>query len=175
MMLTGGSFGACLFLSMKQWIKAILILPFNVLVILPALVLYAADYHFTPPTLWRGVCGGILLAAGGTLAVWTMRLFARYGRGTPAPWAPPQKLVLRGPYLYVRNPMITAVLAMLLAEALLLSSRALFGLFLAFWAVNMLYLPLSEEKGLARRFGAEYEEYKKAVPRWLPRLTPWKK
>lgn len=160
---------------MKRWIKAIVFLPFNVLIVLPAFILYFSGYRWNTPPLWRMLCGGMLFMAGMALAVWTMSLFAVCGRGTPAPWDPPQKLVLKGPYLYVRNPMISAVLAMLLAEALLLSSGVLFVWFMVFLAVNMVYLPLSEEKGLARRFGTEYEEYKKAVPRWLPRLTPWKK
>jgi protein-S-isoprenylcysteine O-methyltransferase Ste14 len=120
------------------------------------------------------VLGGLLLFVGLFLAGWTMRLFARLGQGTAAPWDPPRRLVIAGPYRYVRNPMISSVLIMLIAESLLLNSFIL----LVWWAIfllgNMLYFPLREEKDLEKRFGSSYAVYKKHVPRWLPRLRPWK-
>src|SRR5438132_93883 len=66
--------------------------------------------------------GALLLLAGLTLVVATVRLFATEGKGTLAPWDPPRRMVVRGPYRYVRNPMISGVLTILLGEAALLGS-----------------------------------------------------
>jgi protein-S-isoprenylcysteine O-methyltransferase Ste14 len=103
-----------------------------------------------------------------------MRLFSRLGQGTAAPWNPPRRLVIAGPYRHVRNPMISSVLIMLMAESLLLNSFVLLAWWAIFWLGNILYFPLKEEKDLERRFGASYAIYKKHVPRWVPRLRPWK-
>jgi protein-S-isoprenylcysteine O-methyltransferase Ste14 len=158
-----------------RWIRTVILLPFNVLVIVPAIVLYFADYHFKTNDVHLLVMGAILLISGLFLAGWTMRLFAIKGKGTAAPWDPPQKLVVVGPYCHVRNPMITSVLIMQMAEALLLNSPHILVLVALFWIGNTIYFPLFEEKDLERRFGRDYLIYKKNVPRWIPRLTPWKK
>jgi len=100
-------------------------------------------------------------------------LFTRYGDGTPAPWEPPRNLVIRGPYRHVRNPMITGVLFLIAAEALLLGSWPLIVWMGLFFLGNAVYFPLVEEKGLEERFGQAYREYKRNVPRWLPRQQPW--
>jgi protein-S-isoprenylcysteine O-methyltransferase Ste14 len=102
-----------------------------------------------------------------------MLLFATKGRGTAAPWNPPKKLVVSGPYCHVRNPMITSVLTIQIAEVLLLNSFWIFFLFLLFFAGNMIYFPMFEERDLEKRFGQSYLDYKRNVPRWLPRLTAW--
>jgi protein-S-isoprenylcysteine O-methyltransferase Ste14 len=70
--------------------------------------------------------------------------------------------------------MISGVIFVLLAEATLLGSVSIFAWALLFALVNMVYIPLSEEPGLERRFGVDYRLYKQHVPRWLPRITPWK-
>jgi protein-S-isoprenylcysteine O-methyltransferase Ste14 len=119
------------------------------------------------------LAGGALIVAGAGFWAWTVRLLARIGEGTLAPWDPTRRLVVAGPYAYVRNPMITAVLAVLLGEAALLGAPALLVWFAVFLAINWLYFPLIEEPGLDRRFGEEYREYKRGVPRWLPRRTAW--
>ena len=111
--------------------------------------------------------------AGFGLAISTVRLLMIVGEGTPAPWNPPQKLVARGPYRHVRNPMITSVLIMLSAETLAFGSWPLVAWLVFFFAANCVYFPLVEEKGLERRFGDAYRTYKANVPRWLPRFTPW--
>ena len=102
-----------------------------------------------------------------------MRLFARIGRGTLAPWDPTRHLVVEGPYRHVRNPMITAVLAVLAGEAALFGSPPLLIWCAAFFAINHVFFRLHEEPGLERRFGEEYRAYKRNVPRWLPRRAPW--
>jgi protein-S-isoprenylcysteine O-methyltransferase Ste14 len=157
-----------------RWIKAVVALPFNVLAAAPAIILAVVDYHWAPNETYLMIIGAALLLAGLFFAGWTMRLFARKGEGTAAPWDPPQKLVVAGPYCYVRNPMITSVLIMLIAESLLLNSWHIFIWFLVFGAINLIYFPFFEEKDLEERFGADYLRYRRNVPRWIPRLTAWR-
>ena len=163
----------------KEFVKALLILPGNVLVVIPALILWATGdgaYALDLGTLqhWRFWATVGCATVGLVLAVWTCRELLTTGKGTPAPWAPPKKLVVRGPYRHVRNPMISGVLFLLGAEALFFGSRPLAGWLALFFLANAIYLPLFEEKGLERRFGSDYARYKASVPRWLPRLTPWR-
>jgi protein-S-isoprenylcysteine O-methyltransferase Ste14 len=91
----------------------------------------------------------------------------------PAPWAPPEKLVVLGPYRHVRNPMNSGMLLILGAEALLIGSWQLAVWMGVFFAVCAVYFPCYEEPGLERRFGAAYRQYRANVPRWIPRLRPW--
>ena len=118
--------------------------------------------------------GAALIAAGLALVAWTVALFAREGTGTLAPWDPTSRLVVLGPYRHVRNPMISGVLAILLGEAALFASSALLVWFATVFAVNAVYMPLVEEPALRKRFGADYDAYRANVPRWLPRLRPWR-
>jgi protein-S-isoprenylcysteine O-methyltransferase Ste14 len=157
-----------------EWLRTIIILPGSALVFFPALVLHLSDYRWEFNSIPLFIAGIILLCAGLSLAAWTMWLFAKRGQGTAAPWNPPKKLVIEGPYRHVRNPMITSVLILLIAEALLLNSWLLMGIFALFLGGNMLYFPFVEEKGLEKRFGQDYLAYKREVPRWLPRITPFK-
>ena len=117
--------------------------------------------------------GALLVGIGVLLFVQTVSLFDRVGEGTLAPWDPTSKLVVRGPYRHVRNPMISGVFFVLLGEAAVLGSPALLIWTAAFLAVNAVYMPLFEEPGLKRRFGEDYEIYAANVPRWLPRIRPW--
>lgn len=148
---------------------AIVILPGSVTLLVPALIL-GGDTDLAP---WPLVALGVaLLAIGLALFVWTVALFAGFGRGTLAPWDPPTKLVVRGPYRLVRNPMISAVLFVLLGEAALFGSAALLGWAGVVFAINATYFPLVEEPMLRDRFGADYDAYAARTPRWLPR--PWR-
>ncbi|MFC1824365.1 methyltransferase family protein [Thermodesulfobacteriota bacterium] len=160
-------------------VKAIIILPGTVLVFVPAVILmitkdFALTQQLANPhqiSFWLA-----LLAAspGFILSFWTVKLFLNLGEGTPAPWDPPKKLVIHGPYCYVRNPMITGVLLILLAEALLFQSWPIALWMVVFFIGNAIYFPLFEEKRLGRKFGEEYLKYKDNVPRWIPRLKAWK-
>ena len=132
---------------------------------------------FLHPTVLTGilfVAGLLLILVGLSLLVMTIRSFILIGRGTLAPWDPTKKLVVSGPYAYVRNPMISGVIAILLGESLLFLSWKVFAWFVLAFFINDLYFRLSEEPGLLARFGKEYREYKRNVPRWIPRLKPWK-
>ena len=158
-----------------SWLKAIVALPFNAVVTIPLVLVLFFDWPPLPPGIIFLGLALVLLAAGLSLAVWTMFLFASIGKGTLAPWNPTKRLVVEGPYAHVRNPMLAGVLAIILAESILLSSWALFAWFCAFLAINTVYFKLSEEKGLEKRFGMEYVVYKRNVPMWIPRLRAWKK
>jgi len=158
---------------------SILLLPFVVVVLVPRWLVESssvADSHWPDgSTLETGgrVLGLLVFGPGLALFAWCVLLFARVGRGTLAPWDPTQRLVAVGPYRHVRNPMITGVAAMLAGEALLHGSRLIAAWLGIFALLNHTYFIVVEEPGLARRFGASYQEYKAAVPRWLPRLAPW--
>ena len=165
-----------------KYLCAIGILPFTVAVVVPALLLSRTRDRQRPPARhrsqlvrWARLASGLgFLAVGLWLVATTVRLFAKVGKGTLAPWDPTEKLVLVGPYRYVRNPMISGVLFVLLGEAALFASFPLFGWTSLFFLVNAVYIPLSEEPGLEKRFGADYRRYRANVPRWLPRWSPWK-
>ena len=161
-----------------RMLATILILPGTALVFVPGLIFWATTDREVGLTvagpgdadLWIGLVAGLV---GIALAVSTVRLFLTQGEGTPAPWDPPRKLVVAGPYRHVRNPMITSVLLILFAESLILQSSPIGAWLIAFFVVNGVYFPLMEEKGLEKRFGDAYRRYKQNVPRWLPRVSPW--
>jgi protein-S-isoprenylcysteine O-methyltransferase Ste14 len=148
---------------------AIGLLPGMATLLVPALLVSGDEVASWPPA----VLGVALIALGVVLMAQTIALFATAGDGTLAPWDPTSQLVVRGPYRRVRNPMISGVLCVLLGEALLFTSTALLAWAALFLAMNAIWFPLVEEPGLRQRFGADYEEYRAAVPRWLPRLRPW--
>lgn len=165
-------------LYLLRHLLSILILPFTVTVIVPLWLLRNdVTRDVAPQDPWVRLL--ILTASAGalliglTLFISTLMHFARTGRGTLAPWDPPRVLVVQGVYRYVRNPMISGVLFILLAEALLTGSRRILIWFVVFLTMNLVYIPLLEEPGLAARFGERYRVYKKNVPRWLPRVKPW--
>ena len=161
-------------MGLAKQLRAVLTLPFVVTVVIPSLLLFGfhgIDSRWFTASAWYALVFPIavlLLLAGSFLFAVTVYLFHVDGEGTLAPWDPTQKLVVRGPYKLVRNPMITGVLGILLGESLLLGSFVL-GLWTAtFFSINHIYFILSEEPGLLKRFGGEYEAYMKSVPRWLP-------
>jgi protein-S-isoprenylcysteine O-methyltransferase Ste14 len=167
---------------MGTWrhLRAILQLPFLVTVVVSGVVLWLTGADTL--RLWRAapatrvgfpVVGGALLCLGLTLLVATIRLFVTVGKGTLAPWDPTRRLVVRGVYRHVRNPMISGVFAVLLGEAVLAASLPLLCWFAVFVIVNAVYIPLVEEPGLVKRFGGDCLAYKRNVPRWIPRLTAW--
>jgi 8-oxo-dGTP diphosphatase len=156
-------------------VKAILALPVTVCVLIPAILLYLSGWQWGDGCLWRLMIGAICLLAGLTLAIWTIRLFQNKGKGTLAPWDATRHLITSGPYAYVRNPMITGIFLILTGEACLLGSYAIGIWTVLFLVINLIYFPLSEEPGLRARFGKEYDTYCQNVPRYIPRLTPWKR
>jgi protein-S-isoprenylcysteine O-methyltransferase Ste14 len=153
---------------------SILLLPFTMTVIVPAAILALGDGSAwdigTPARIATVIAGLLALGAGLALFATTVRLFTSLGRGTLAPWDPPERLVVRGPYRHLRHPMISGVALVLAGEVLLVRSTGIAIWLAGFVTVNAFYLPLVEEPALVRRFGDDYERYMDRVPRWLPRL-----
>ena len=117
--------------------------------------------------------GGAVLAAAGAIALLAaFAQFAIQGRGTPAPAAPTEELVVRGLYRYVRNPMYLAVLAVIIGQALWLSRPVLLVYAAAVAAACITFVYGYEQPTLSRRYAAGYQAYLRAVPGWWPRL-PW--
>lgn len=118
---------------------------------------------------------GMALVLGGLVPlVESFARFALKGLGTPAPIAPTQHLVVSGFYRYVRNPMYVGVVTIILGQALILGDVRLLYYAAIVWLGFHLFVLLYEEPTLRRAYGAEYENFCAHVPRWLPRLTPWK-
>lgn len=161
---------------MRQ-LLAVLLLPFNVTVVIPALLWWRRAWAIPVSPLAGGwvvqLAGVGLILLGLAWFAGSLRRFATDGQGTLAPWDPPKHLVVTGLYRYVRNPMITGVALVVLGEAALLVSAAHLEWALAFIAANAVMIPLYEEPRLRQRFGAEYEAYCANVPRLIPRATPW--
>ncbi|WP_027168145.1 isoprenylcysteine carboxylmethyltransferase family protein [Mesorhizobium sp. WSM3224] len=134
------------------------------------------DHYRKPLSVVPGfvAAGSILVVGAAAVLLHAFARFALEGLGTPAPVAPTEKLVVGGIYRHVRNPMYVAVLSIILGQALLFSSWSviIYGLITA--AAMISFVKLYEEPTLASRYGAEYETYRRAVPGWLPRLTPWR-
>lgn len=120
------------------------------------------------------LAGGVLIVAAAAVLLHAFARFALEGLGTPAPVAPTEKLVIGGIYRHVRNPMYVAVLSIIIGQALLFSSWTLVAYAVIGAGVMGSFVRLYEEPTLANRYGAEYETYRRNVPGWLPRLTPWR-
>src|ERR671916_1861736 len=119
------------------------------------------------------VLGGLLIVAGLIVLVQAFVRFVVEGFGTPAPVAAPERLVVGGAYRFVRNPMYVAVLAAIVGQAVLLGQLGLLLYAAVAWLVVAVFVRFYEEPTLTRRFGADYEAYRRAVPAWGPRLRPW--
>ena len=162
--------------TMSRWVAAVgtalvlLIGQGTAVVLLP----YAFT-HWQPgtppwPVVVRAM-GVALIAAGGTVVIWGFVRFATEGVGVPVPVEPTSRqLTVGGPYRYVRNPLYLAIVVVVTGQALLLSRPVLLIYAAVFLAAFAAFVHWYEEPSLARRFGAQYEAYRKQVPAWWPRL-----
>jgi protein-S-isoprenylcysteine O-methyltransferase Ste14 len=159
--------------SLLRHLRDILLLPFTMSVVVPYLiydpqrVLHDDDLLLKISSVMVGLFGIFMLS-------YTISLFGRIGKGTLAPWSPTQKLVVVGPYRYCRNPMITGVFFILVGEAGFFNSVDILRWAGLFFLINTIYFIIKEEPDLEKRFGEEYRNYKKNVPRWIPNLRPYK-
>jgi protein-S-isoprenylcysteine O-methyltransferase Ste14 len=119
------------------------------------------------------VLGWLLIAAGLIVLVHSFILFFVEGLGTPVPLFPPERLVIGGLYRYARNPMYVALLAVIIGQGMVLGQLILLLYAVIVWLVTAAWVRWYEEPALTRRFGADYEAYRSAVPAWWPHLTPW--
>lgn len=124
-------------------------------------------------TAFRAI-GAVLVAVGIVVLLESFGRFALQGIGTPAPVFPTRHLVVMGFYRYVRNPMYVAVVSLILGQALFLGSRRILAYAIFAWLVMHLFVLTYEEPTLRKSFGAEYKIYCAHVPRWIPRLIPWR-
>ena len=130
------------------------------------------------PPLFDGrasrIIGVLLIVVGASVLLESFARFARVGRGTPAPVAPTERLVVSGLYRHVRNPMYLAVVSAILGQALLFGSSELLWYGALMWLAFHLFVLLYEEPTLRRQHGDEYETYRAAVRRWRPRVRPYR-
>jgi protein-S-isoprenylcysteine O-methyltransferase Ste14 len=120
------------------------------------------------------VIGVVLIAAGTYVVLDSFARFALQGLGTPAPVFPPRHLVVQGFYRYVRNPMYVAVVAVIFGQAVLFGNLRVLEYALFAWFVAHLFVLTYEEPTLRKTYGAEYQPFRANVPRWIPRVTPWR-
>lgn len=137
--------------------------------LLPGMVAFVVPWLLAPVERPIRPYGVPVLVAGTALLLWCVRDFYVAGRGSLAPWAPPERLVAVGLYRHTRNPMYVAVLLVLCGWALMYASRALWIYAAALAFAFHLRVVLAEEPWLARRHGAEWTQYRAKVPRWLVR------
>lgn len=154
-------------------VRAIALLPVMNTIVIPSvlLALWPPARQTTAAAVASLTAGCALALCGLALVVHSVRLLVRLGRGTLAPWDPTRELVSEGAYRYSRNPMKGGLFLVLAGEALAAQSRALAVWLACFALVNVLYIRLHEEPGLAARFGARYRDYCQRVPRWWPKLA----
>ena len=132
--------------------------------------------HWDARATWLPVrvAGGVLIAGGAAVLLHAFARFVVDGLGTPAPVAPTERLVVSGAYRYVRNPMYLAVAAIIVGQGLVLGRPVLLLYAGAFSGVVYAFVHGYEEPTLARRFGPSYDDYRRAVPAWRPRMHPWR-
>jgi protein-S-isoprenylcysteine O-methyltransferase Ste14 len=141
-----------------------------VLVYLPARLLSWSGIVRPATIAAPQVAGTVLGVVGAAVALWCILTFATIGKGTPAPFDPPRRLVIRGPYRFVRNPMYIGAGLALASAALFYESLPLLGYAALFFLVTHTFVVLYEEPTLRRTFGPDYEAYCRQVQRWLPRV-----
>ncbi len=153
------------------------IAPIFLCLVLPYLILWFQQRSLVPATTSSTgilIVSLVIILAGLGLFIATVRMFIMIGNGTIMPWDPTRKLIVASFYRYVRNPMILSLIILQVGEALLFTSFGIFVLAILNFVINTAYFIYFEEPGLEKRFGAEYIEYKKNVPRWIPRSKPWR-
>jgi protein-S-isoprenylcysteine O-methyltransferase Ste14 len=133
------------------------------------------EWHFHRPLPHWGVAqaAGVLLICAGLIPIVQSFLDFIKADGTPVPVASPPRLVVSGCYRYVRNPIYVGFVVILMGEVLLFGSPGLLEYTALAWCVGAAGVRFYEEPTLARKFGAEYQDYRRAVRAWIPRLHPW--
>lgn len=148
-----------------------LVVPFPVTLVIPwAITGWRFDEPFLGWPMTRGM-GAAAALAGLPLLAESLWRFARVGRGTPSPLMPTERLVTSGAYRFVRNPMYVGAVLVVLGQAVMFGSRAVFLYGAALAVAFHLFVTLYEEPALRTRYGAEYARYCEHVPRWILRVT----
>lgn len=154
-------------LALRTLVFAVL-MPATVVVYVPWMIL-ASTGESLDLSGWRAL-GLIPLAVGVAVLLVSFGGFIVQGRGTPAPYDPPRRLVTGALYERVRNPMYVGVTASLVGESIAFGSPAILAWAVTMWVIFHLFVVLYEEPVLQDRFDGAYEDYRRRVPRWIPRL-----
>jgi len=141
-----------------------------VLIYIPANFLSWSGMEPPASTGWEQVVGMIVGTIGGGIALWCVLTFAFVGKGTPAPFDPPRRLVIRGPYRFVRNPMYIGAGLALAGASLYYQSLPLLGYTGFFFLMAQLFAVLYEEPALRKTFDQEYKDYCARTRRWWPKM-----
>lgn len=162
--------------SLLSHLLSIILLPGTVTLLIP----YLLNEYLKEPTIYNEHIalkfGGMGFMGFGLILFLTCLIyFFTVGKGTLAPWSPTKHLVISGPYRYVRNPMIIAILSILLGEALYLNSISVLIWGMLFFLINTVYFELIEEPKLERKFGEDYVRYRRRVSRWVPNVKPYER
>ncbi len=120
------------------------------------------------------VLGALLVLAGLPVLLESFARFALEGLGTPAPVLPTRHLVVGGCYRFVRNPMYAAVVSSILGQGLIFGNAWVLLYGALAWLTMHVFVVTYEEPTLRKTFGAKYETFHAHVPRWIPRLRPWR-
>lgn len=144
------------------------VVPGTVTLVVPYWLLSTRPAPLPRQTEFFQYFGVPLILIGAIIYSWCAWDFTFAGKGTPAPIDPPKELVVRGLYRYVRNPMYVGVLSILIGEAMVFRSLALFEFAAIAFIFFHLFVVFYEERTLGRRFGESYLRYLQTVPRWLP-------
>jgi protein-S-isoprenylcysteine O-methyltransferase Ste14 len=140
---------------------------------LPAEISQRRGAALSPPgagAFWEGLLSDFLLCAGVAIYLWCAWDFSVQGLGTPAPLDAPKKLVVKGLYRFARNPMYIGVFCVIVSRAILFRSLPVLLYLVLFMAGAHLFVRFYEEPRLRSVFGAQYGDYSRRVPRWLPRF-----
>jgi protein-S-isoprenylcysteine O-methyltransferase Ste14 len=152
-------------------VRALIVAPLFI-----ALWMYFLPRWFGGPSVFTEPhpLGWIVVVIGAVIGLPCVWQFAWRGGGTPAPWDPPRRLVVTGPYRWVRNPMYIGMAIAMIGEAVVFPHAQIVITELAIAAVLVSILVMAyEEPALRKTFGADYDDYCRNVRRWIPRLTPW--
>lgn len=153
---------------MNSWkIARSFILPFIYFVIVPI----AIHYLFEPlkfQNTFSTIIGSLFILTGIGFVTWTNILFVAFAEGTMLRFDAPKKMVVLGPFRYVRNPIAIGVITVLWGESMLFGSLFIFGWSLLYFALINAYILYIEEPELDTKFGQAYLKYKSMVPRWIP-------
>lgn len=160
-----------MFLAIRTLVYASLFIGF-LLLWLPARLLNATGFHRPAHLAAVEFAGLVLGTLGALLALWCILAFVSIGKGTPAPFDPPRRLVIRGPYRYLRNPMYLGAALALAGAALVCHSLALLAYAVLFLVAFHFFVLFYEEPHLRRTFGSDYSAYCARIHRWRPSLHP---
>jgi protein-S-isoprenylcysteine O-methyltransferase Ste14 len=146
-------------------------LVFSALVVVPLVLVWLSEGWLTFSVGGLRVLGLVLIGVGAVFMLNMFVYFASVGKGTPAPFDPPKKLVTGGLFCYVRNPGYIGGVFIIVGEGVFLEAAVIFGYAAFMWIMFHLYVVFFEEPSLREKFGKDYEKYVETVPRWIPKLT----